>query len=346
MPIGVYVARPRLASTGTSVVPRLTIRRETDDTRAMARPIWSGSISFGLVNIPVKLFSAVRRKTVRFNQIDSKTGSRVKQKRVSAATGEEVSYDDIIKGYELPGGEYITITEDELASLDPEAVKTIDLEEFVDLVDIDPLFYDSAYYLAPSPETQKPYKLLVSAMEESGKVGIARFVMRTKQYLAAIRPVDGRLVLSTMVYADELVAHEEVDLFAGLDDIEVADRELEMARQLISSLEADFVPEKHTDTYREAVLAMIDRKADGEETVLVAPADEEMGSVVDLMAALEASVAEAKQARAKPSAPMAGESAKKKPAKKKAGMAAKKKPSNKSPKAAKKPAKKQAKKAS
>ncbi len=289
------------------------------DNQDMARPIWSGSISFGLVNIPVKLFSAVSRKTVRFNQIDSTTGSRIKQKRVSAATGEEVSYDDIVKGYELASGDYVTVTEDELASLDPDAVKTIDLQEFVDLVDIDPVFYDSAYYLAPSPETQKPYKLLVTAMEESGKVGIARFVMRTKQYLAAIRPADGHLMLSTMVYADEIVPTSKVELFDGLADVEVSDRELEMARQLISSLEADFEPEKHEDTYRLAVLDLIDRKAAGEETVIAAPSDEGAGSVVDLMAALEASVAEAKKARTRhPTAKTAPEADEKKPAKKKA----------------------------
>lgn len=276
------------------------------------------------MNIPVKLFSAVSRKTVRFNQIEAATGSRIKQKRVSAATGEEVAYEDIVKGYELPSGEYVTIDEDELASLDPDAAKTIDLEEFVDLVDIDPIFYDSAYYLAPSPDTQKPYKLLVTAMEESGKVGIARFVMRTKQYLAAIRPVDGRLVLSTMVYADEVVAPSEVDLFDGLDDVELKENELAMARQLISSLEADFEPTKHTDTYRLAVMDLIDRKVAGEETVFVAPSDDEIGSVVDLMAALEASVAEAKKARkpaAKKKSPAkkatAKKSASKKPAAKK-----------------------------
>ena len=263
----------------------------------MARPIWSGSVSFGLVNIPVKLFSAVSRKNVRFNQIEAGTGSRIKQKRVSASTGEEVAYEDIVKGYELPSGEFVTIDEDELAALDPDAAKTIDLEEFVDLVDIDPIFYDSPYYLAPTPDTQKPYKLLVTAMEESGKVGIARFVMRTKQYLAAIRPVDGRLVLSTMVYADEIVSPTEVELFDGLDDVELKDKELAMARQLISSLEADFEPTKHTDTYRHAVLDLIDRKVAGEETVFVAPSDDEVGSVVDLMAALEASVAKAKKAR-------------------------------------------------
>ncbi len=297
----------------------------------MARPIWSGSVSFGLVNIPVKLFSAVSRKNVRFNQIEATTGARIKQKRVSSVTGEEVDYAEIVKGYELPSGEYVTIAPEELDALDPEAVKTIDLQEFVDLVDIDPVFYDSPYYLAPSPDTQKPYKLLVTAMEEAGKVGIAKFVMRSKQYLAAIRPVDGRLMLSTMVYADELVAPSAVELFDGLDDVEVTDRELGMARQLISSLEADFEPEKFSDTYRLAVLEMIDRKVAGEETIIAAPAEEEMGSVVDLMAALEASVAEAKKARTRHPTAKAESATKKKPAKK---ATAKKKA------AAKKPAKK------
>ena len=285
----------------------------------MARPIWTGSISFGLVNIPVKLFSAVKRKNVRFNQIESESGARIKQKRVSATTGEEVDYDNIVKGFELPSGEYVVITDDELSALDPDAVKTIDLLEFVDLVEIDPLFYDSAYYLAPSPDTQKPYKLLVSAMEESGKVGIARFVMRTKQYLAAMRPVDGKLVLSTMVYADEIVAPSEVELFDGLDDVDVSDQEVEMARQLISSLEADFEPDKHSDTYRIAVLDLIDRKAAGEETVFAPPADDDSGgSVIDLMAALEASVAEAKKARTVAKKAPTKKAARKLPAKKKA----------------------------
>lgn len=265
----------------------------------MARPIWSGSVSFGLVSIPVKLFSAVSRKSVRFNQIDRETGARIRQKRVNEVTGEEVEYKDIVKGYELPTGEYVTVTPEELDALDPESVRTIDLEEFVDLVDIDPLFYDSAYYLAPSSETQKPYKLLVAAMEESGKVGIARFVMRSKQYIAALRPVDGRLLLSTMVYADEVVAPTAVELFDGLDEVEITERELDMARQLISSLEADFEPEKFTDTYREAVLALIDRKAAGEDVILPATAEEDAGSVVDLMAALEQSVADAKSARSR-----------------------------------------------
>ena len=155
--------------------------------------MWSGSISFGLVNIPVKLYAAVSRKSVRFNQIDRNTGARIKYKKVSAESGDEVTTDDIVKGYELATGDYVTVSDDELAQLDPKASRTIDIEEFVDLADIDPVFYDSAYLLAPDKATTKPYALLARAMEQSGKVGIARVVMRTKQYLCAVRPKDGKL---------------------------------------------------------------------------------------------------------------------------------------------------------
>jgi DNA end-binding protein Ku len=261
----------------------------------MPRAIWSGSISFGLVNIPVKLYSAVSRKTVHFNQLDSRTGSRVKQKRVDAETGEEVPYDQIVKGYELASGAYVTVTDDELAALDPKAVRTIDIEEFVDLSSIDPMFYDAAYYLVPD-KSSKPYALLARAMEEEGKVGIANFVMRTKQYLAAVRPQDGRLVLSTMVYADEVNDPASIPDLADIGDIEVSDRELTMATQLIESLSADFEPERFHDTYRESVLDLIEQKASGAE-VVVAPAAAEPERVVDLMAALEASVAAAKESR-------------------------------------------------
>jgi DNA end-binding protein Ku len=261
----------------------------------MPRAIWSGSISFGLVNIPVKLYSAVSRKTVHFNQLDSRTGSRVKQRRVDAETGEEVPYDQIVKGYELASGAYVTVTDDELAALDPKAVRTIDIEEFVDLSSIDPMFYDAAYYLVPD-KSSKPYALLARAMEEEGKVGIANFVMRTKQYLAAVRPQDGRLVLSTMVYADEVNDPASIPDLADIGDIEVSDRELTMATQLIESLSADFEPERFHDTYRESVLDLIEQKASGAE-VVVAPAAAEPERVVDLMAALEASVAAAKESR-------------------------------------------------
>ncbi|MEM9200825.1 MAG: Ku protein [Actinomycetota bacterium] len=287
----------------------------------MPRAIWSGSISFGLVNIPVKLFTAVSRKTVRFNQIDSATGARVKQKRVSATDGEEVPYDRIVKGYELPSGDFVTVTDDEMAALDPEAVRTIDIAEFVDLADIDPIFYDNAYYLVPDEQTAKPYKLLANAMEEAGKVGICRFVMRTKQYLAAVRPKDGKLLMSTMVYADEVVDSADIYGFDLLDDIVIDPKEQAMAEQLIATLDADFEPGKHKDTYREAVLELIDRKAAGEAgDDLVPAAQPSSDKVIDLMAALEASVAEAKKARgrhpAAGSATTAKKSAKKRSAKK------------------------------
>jgi DNA end-binding protein Ku len=261
----------------------------------MPRAIWSGSISFGLVNIPVKLYSAVSRKNVQFNQLDARSNARVKQKRVSADTGEEVPWEQIVKGYEMPSGAYVVISDEELAALDPKSVRTIDIDEFVDLVDIDPIFYDSAYYLAPD-KAGKPYALLAKAMEDEGKVGIAHFVLRTKQYLAAIRPKDGKLLLSTMVYADEINDPVSIPELAELDDIELDKKELTMARQLIETLNGEFEPEKFHDTYREAVLDMIERKAEGEEFVAPA-ASSEPEKVVDLMAALENSVKAAKEAR-------------------------------------------------
>jgi DNA end-binding protein Ku len=271
----------------------------------MPRAIWSGSISFGLVNIPIKLYGAVSRKTVRFNQLDSRTGSRVKLKKVSASDGDEVPAEAIVKGYELASGEYVTIADDELGALDPEASHTIDIEEFVDLADIDPIYYDAAYYVAPDKATLKPYALLTQAMEESGKVGIARFVMRSKQYLCAVRPKDGALVLSTMVYADEVNDPAEIGEIAGLEDVEVTKKELDMARQLIASLSEDFDADRYEDTYRNRVIELIEAKAAGRSEVIAPPAALSEDKVVDLMAALEASVQEAKAARQRH--PAAGE---------------------------------------
>jgi DNA end-binding protein Ku len=264
----------------------------------MPRAIWSGAISFGLVNIPIKLYAAVSRKNVSFNQLDSRTGARIKYKKVSAADGEEVPSEVIVKGYELASGAYVTVGDDELAALDPDASRTIDIEEFVDLSDIDPLLYDSAYYVAPDKATQKPYALLCQAMEEAGKAGIARFVMRSKQYLCVVRPKDGALVLSTMVYADEVNEPADIPEIAGLEDVELTKKELDMARQLIKSLEADFEGERFEDTYRQRVLDLIERKASGDVDELIAPPEAlTEDKVVDLMAALEASVKEAKAAR-------------------------------------------------
>jgi DNA end-binding protein Ku len=262
----------------------------------MPRAIWSGSISFGLVNIPIKLYNAVSKKNVSFHQIDSRTGSRVKMQRVSAADGSVVPYGEIVKGYELAPEQYVIVEPAELEALDAEATRTIDIEEFIDLADIDPVFFDTPYYVAPVKGAEKPYLLLVQAMEEQEKVAIARFVMRTKQYLAALRAKDGALLLSTMVYADELIPAEEIGELESLSG-EVSDRELTMAKQLIESLSTEFEPERFRDQYRERVEALIERKAQGAEAVLEAPAPADSGKVVDLMAALEASVAEARDAR-------------------------------------------------
>ncbi len=264
----------------------------------MPRAIWTGAISFGLVNIPVKLYPAVSRKTVHFNQIDTRTGSRIRLKKVSAADGSDVPPEAIAKGYELADGRYVIVEDSELAALDPEASRTIDIEQFCDLAEIDPIFYDTAYTVAPDKAALKPYVLLLRAMEEAGKVAIARFVLRTKQYLAALRPAEGRLVLSTMVYADEINDPAAVEELDAIDSVEVGGNELKMARQLIATLDAPFEPGKFRDDHRDKVLDLIDAKAAGATEVVEAPVSGPAAEqVVDLMAALEQSVREAKKAR-------------------------------------------------
>ncbi len=203
----------------------------------MPRSIWSGAISFGLVNVPVKLYSSVSRKTVRFHQLNGKTGHRIAQKRVDPDTGDEVAYEDIVKGFELTKDRYVVITPDELESLDPEKTRSIDIEDFVDLADIDPVYYDHPYYLVPDKGASKAYGLLLHAMEEADKVAIARVVIRSKEQLVAIRPAFGRaLMMETMVFADEVVSPEEIDDLPEADDLKISDRELKMAQQLIDSL--------------------------------------------------------------------------------------------------------------
>jgi DNA end-binding protein Ku len=263
----------------------------------MARPVWSGTISFGLVAIPVKLYNAVRRQSVSFNQLDERNMARIRYRKVNDETGEEVGDDHIVKGYEISKGRYVIVNPDELEPFMPVATKSVDLEEFVDLADIDPVYFDTAYHLAPDGPP-KPYVLLARAMEASGKVAIARFVMRNKQHVAAIRAEDGRLVMSTLAYADEVVDPAGIDELQGLDAVDVNDKEVAMAEALVASLAADFEPEKYHDEYREEVMALIRMKADGEEFEVPAAAAEKP-KVVDIMAALEASVAAAKEARSR-----------------------------------------------
>jgi DNA end-binding protein Ku len=270
----------------------------------MPRAIWSGAISFGLVNIPVKLYSAVSKKTVRFHQIDAESGGRVRQKRVGP-DGEEIPYEQIVKGYEIGPDRYVTIAPEELEALEPQKTRTIDIEDFVDLEQIDPIYYDHPYYLAPDTGASKAYRLLVDAMEDSGKVAVARVVLRSKEHLVAIRPRDGALAMETMLFADEVIPAESLEELASADgDVETSDRELAMANQLIESLASDFEPGKYRDEYRERVLDLIERKAQG-ETIVIEEPEAEPEQVPDLMAALEASIASAKKPakKSKKSAP-------------------------------------------
>jgi DNA end-binding protein Ku len=283
----------------------------------MPRPVWTGTISFGLVAIPVKLFHAVRRQSVSFNQLDDRTLARIKYRKVSALDGEEVPDDHIVKGFEVSKDRYVIVDPDELEPFIPAATKTVDLEEFVDLDEIDPVFYDTAYFVAPGTNP-KPYVLLARAMEESNKVAIGRFVMRNKQYTAAIRAEDGRLIMSTLAYADEVLDPMSIDELRELDGVEVSAKEVAMAESLVESLTSAFEPGKYRDEYREQVLDLIQIKASGQEFELPQVATEQP-KVVDLMAALEASVAKAKAARGRhPSTPSADDTSvpKKKAAKK------------------------------
>lgn len=296
----------------------------------MPRAIWSGAISFGLITVPVRLYSAVSRKTVSFNQLDRRTGSRIKRKWVSALDGEEVADADLVRGYEISSGNYVTVTDEELDSLDPQASRSIDIVEFVDLNEIDPVAYDNAYYLEPDELAAKAYKVLQVALAQANKVAIARIVMRQKEYVAVIRPANGALVLSTMVYADEINSLEGIDGITRAAAIEISPAEVAMAEQLITMLDADFEPQKYTDGYRDRVLELIARKAEGEDVTVSEIATPAASSqVVDLMAALEASVAAAKSARGRhPSAAAAEETdVEAEPAKKPRVAAAKKKAS-------------------
>ena len=261
----------------------------------MPRAIWSGAISFGLVNIPVKMFSAVKRKTVRFHQLDGRDNVRIQQKRVNPESGEEVPFDQLVKGYEISPDRYVVVEPAELDSLQPEKTRSIDIEDFVELEHIDPIYYDHPYYLAPGPGASKAYALLVAAMEETERVGIARVVIRSKEQLVAIRPREGVLMMETMLFGDEVVPPEDLGEMPDPKKTKASKREVEMARQLIDSLSSDFDPTGYSDTYREAVLEMIEHKAEGNEIEIKEAEPEKPDEVPDLMAALEASISGSKR---------------------------------------------------
>ena len=262
----------------------------------MARPVWTGAISFGMVSIPIRLVPAVRKKSISFNQLDDQTMSRIRYRKVSEATGEEVPNEHIVKGFDMGAENYVLITDDDLAPLQPTKSKEIGLETFVPVDDVNPLMYDASYLVIPD-KTPKPYALLATAMAGSGRVGIGRFVMRQKEYLAAVRSDGTYLTLSTLVFPDELVDLGTVDGFEALDDVDISDKELLMAKSLVEALSEDFQPANYQDEYRLAVEQIIEQKAAGKTPVFEeAPAAK--ATVIDLASALEASLRTAQEARA------------------------------------------------
>lgn len=273
----------------------------------MARAIWTGSLSFGLVSVPVGLFSATEDKTIHFNQFQRGTGDRVRNKRVNEGTGEEVDYKDIVKGYDLGGGEYVIVPPEELDAIAPDKSSTIDVTDFVDLHEIDPIFFQRTYYLAPQNEqARRAYALLLQVMEQENKVGIATFVMRNKEYLVAVRPGDGVLDLETMFFYDEIRdPREEID---GIPiEAKFTKREVDTAKLLVESMASEWNPESYHDTYRERVEELIERKRKGEE-IVIEPAPKKKAQVVDLAEALQRSV-DAAKSRNRSTASSAGASA-------------------------------------
>jgi DNA end-binding protein Ku len=260
----------------------------------MPRAIWSGSISFGLLNVPVKLYSAVSKKSVSFRELRESDGSRIRHKRVAEADGEEVDYNDIVKGYEVSPDEYVVITRDELEELDPKKTRAIEIQDFVDLDEIDPIYFDHPYYLGPDKGAERAYALLTKAMADSNKVAVARFVLRNRESLAAIRPMEGVLTMATMRFADEVVAPGEISEVLGEDAGKPNKKELDMAKALIDSLSSDFDAGQYRDEYREELLALIERKAKGEAVVAAKGEAPKPTKAPDLMAALEESLAAVK----------------------------------------------------
>jgi DNA end-binding protein Ku len=245
------------------------------------------------LNVPVKLYSAVSKQTVRFKELREGDGARIRHKRVAESDGKEVPYEKIVKGYEYAPDQYVVLKRDELAELDPKRTRAIEIQDFVDLDDIDPIYFEQPYYLGPDKGAAKAYALLVQAMKDSRKVAIARFVLRNKEHLAAIRPMDDVLTMATMRFADEVVSPKDLDgeVFEEEKPKKVDKREVEMAKQLIESLSTDFKADKYRDEYREELLDLLERKAEGKEVVSAPSEEPEPTKAPDLMAALEESLA-------------------------------------------------------
>jgi DNA end-binding protein Ku len=258
------------------------------------RSIWKGAISFGLVSIPVKLYSATEERSVSFHQVHRTDGGRIRYQRICSVDGNEVSYSDIAKGYELPSGEVVILTDEDFEDLPLSTSRSIDVLQFVPLEQVDPMYFSKSYYLEPDGTGTKPYVLLRQALEESGRVALVKLALRQRESLAALRVRDGVFVLEMMLWPDEIRTPE----FGFLGDtVEVRPQELSMAQSLIETLSGDFDPTQYADDYREALQALIEAKVEGREVVQPAGSGGDDAPVVDLMAALRASVAAAKESR-------------------------------------------------
>jgi DNA end-binding protein Ku len=263
----------------------------------MPRPIWSGAISFGLVNVPVKAYSAVHDHGVHFHQLDKRSGARIRYEKVSAKSGRPVADDDIEKGFEVSKGKYVVVEEEEIDELRPRSTRAIEITDFVELAAVDPIYYANTYWLGAEGESAtRAYRLLRAAMEESERVGIGTVVMRNKQYLAAIRPLDGALAMSTMRFADEVVSRNEIDDMPSAGR-RPAPKELRLATQIVESLASDWDPKRYHDTYTEQMRELIDAKAHGKAITTAAEEEEPTAEVIDLMAALQASLETPKRGR-------------------------------------------------
>jgi DNA end-binding protein Ku len=286
--------------------------------------MWKGTLTFGLVSVPVKLYNATVDRSVRFHQLHAPDHARIVQRRFCSAEGEEVPYGEIVKGYEIAPGRHVVIEPEELATLEPAFTRTIEVEDFVQLEEIDPIYFDRPYFLVPGTGGARPYRLLLEALRDSGKVAIARVVLRSRQQLVAIHPRADVLRMTTMNFADEILGT------AALEELQEADtqvdkRELEIARKLVDSIERPFDIANYHDTYREAVLELIDRKAGGEEVAVEPPAHEEALQAPDLMSALEASIEQVRARREQDGAPAPAKKRAKAPANGRAAAAKPKK---------------------
>jgi DNA end-binding protein Ku len=305
----------------------------------MARSMWMGTLTFGLVSVPVKLYSAVVRRSVNFHQLHAADHARIYNKRICPVDEEEVPFEDIVKGFEIAPERYVVIEPHELAALEPAFTRTIDIEDFVEYDDIDPIYFDQPYIIVPNKGGARSYHLLLAAMRDTGKVAVARIVLRSRERLVAIRPRGEALLMTTMNFGDEIQSPLALRELEEADNVPIAEKELSVARRLVESISESFDISKYHDNYREALLDLIDRKASGEEIVVEPPVKREPTASPDLMGALEASLEEVRQRHSAEAAPAAKKNGAKKASPAAPRPAGAKKPTaTKKPAAAKKPA--------